>query len=251
MRLAHLTDLHLDGSKEPNERARAALGRAEQAGIQHLFLTGDLTADGQLKDFEELSALLHRWNPSAVTIVPGNHDLGDHGWTEVLARTGLGRFAETSVPGAIADRGALLSVALNTCFPKRALAFRAAGRVSEAQIERLDWLAERLIVLEATSNAPSRCVVVAMHHGPQRSPLQPFDGLQNRSVVLNSLAQIPSVHVLCGHDHRSLDLTESGVPIFCASSVREAVDPLRLYDVVGTSLQPVWRGSAGRYMQLF
>lgn len=245
--IAHLTDVHLDGSRERRERLASALWSALAAGACHLCLTGDLTAHGELLHFAELAAALHRsaWGPESTTIVPGNHDLGDHGWAEVLSSTALKRYAATSAPGATADRGAFLVTALSTQAPRRALAFRARGRLPPAQLAEARRVGQR-------AAAEGRCLVLAMHHGPQaadgkiRKALQPFDGLSNRREVLHLLRDCPTSYVLCGHDHRSLD-AENG-RVFCAPSVVENRDPLRLYEVRGSVLHPTRRGDKGRYL---
>lgn len=238
-RIAHLTDLHLDGSSERSARFGQALAEAGALGCEHLTLTGDLTSAGRDHEFAELARLLWSWPAHAVTIVPGNHDLGPKSWSEVLSSSELSRFSATSAPGAAIDRGGYVVVALSTQFPRRALGFRASGRVSMEELNRLREI----------SSCERRCTIVAMHHGPQRTPLGLFDGLTNRKAVLQALSRSPSTHVLCGHDHRSLDLFRGRV--FCAPSVAGSRDPLRVYEVSGAALVPVKRASRGRYMHFF
>lgn len=217
-RIAHLSDLHLDGTPERHRLFASALERAKQAHADHLVLTGDLTAEGKRSEFLELAQALASWPSHAVTLVPGNHDLSsDIPWREALATTPLGRFAHTSRATGCADKGDVLICSLDTQFPSRALLFRALGRVDEAQLGRL----------AAILQSERRPVVIAMHHGPQSHPFQFFEGLTNRRSVLSLLKAHPNASVLCGHDHRVLD----HYPIYAAASVAHHPDPLRLYDV--------------------
>lgn len=237
-RLAHLTDVHLCGQSARAERLSKALEKALWANCTHLVLTGDLTEGGKGSEFEELSEMLRPWRPDAVSIVPGNHDLGEGGdWAKVLHSTSLRRFAETSAPGSITDLGDCAIVALSTQFPNRALFFRALGTVSERE----------LAILGQVAMSDPRPVIALMHHGPQWHPLQFFDGLTNRHRILGLLAEHPRVHVLCGHDHRILDIGR----IHVAGSVADHPDPLRLYDVVGSELVPIYRSEhVGQYLTL-
>lgn len=225
-RIAHLSDLHLDGTSDRAARFARALVRAREGRADHLVLTGDLTAEGKRSEFLELAESLSSWASGAVTLVPGNHDLAsDIDWQTALETTPLGRFALTSRDGGCADRGDVLICALDTQFPRRALIFRALGKVDEA---KLTDLAQRL-------RYERRPVVIAMHHGPQSHPFQFFEGLANRKSVCRLLEAHPNVSVLCGHDHRVLDLDR----VYAAASVAHHPDPLRLYDVF-----PI-QGSAG------
>lgn len=244
-RIAQLSDLHLDGTDERYQRFQNALRRATDAHADHLVLTGDLTAEGKHREFEELSRALAGWPPSALTLVPGNHDLSsDIPWKDVLTTTTLSRFARTSWPaGGFADRHDVLVYPLDTQFPRRALIFRALGRVDEAQLG----------LLESVLAGEKRPVVIAMHHGPQSHPFQFFEGLANRGRVLALLRDYPNVSILCGHDHRILDMDR----VYAAASVAHHPDPLRLYDVFSLGpnqpgrLVPTYRSEEpGQYLPL-
>lgn len=243
-RIAHLSDLHLDGTPERAARFARALDRAREAGADHLVLTGDLTAEGKASEFNELARALYSWPESMVTLVPGNHDLSsDLDWPTVLATTPLGRFSPTSKPaGGYADRGDVLIYPLDTQFKRRALLFRALGRVDDYQLDLLDFVVRR----------DPRPIVIAMHHGPQSHPFQFFEGLTNRGRLIKLLQDHPNVSVLVGHDHRVLDLDR----IYAAASVAHHPDPLRLYDVFpipGSTgrLVPTYRSEEeGQYLPL-
>jgi len=230
-RIAHLSDIHLGVSPERRWRLDRALAEAARAGASHLCLTGDLTESGLLRDFESLSDALRPWHPSAVTIVPGNHDLGALSWPEVLRATDLGRFAPTSTPGHVSLPYIGLSnpniapapvavMALSTQYPKRALVFRALGNVPEDQLRDLEYVAQHYPL-----------VIACMHHPPLPSGwLELFDGLTNRKEVSTLLDRCPNVHVLAGHAHEARDVGR----VHVASALADDPGALRLYDIISS-----------------
>ncbi len=78
-----------------------------------------------------------------------------------------------------------------------------------------------------------------MHHGPQQHPLQLFHGLVDRHGLRKLLGCRPWTHVVCGHDHRCLDIGQ----VHVAPSVAHHPDPVRVYQVAGRSLVPVYRSA--------
>jgi len=230
-RIAHLTDPHLNGSRERHERLLRALGRADTAGSDHLLLTGDLTASGKMEHFEELGDALggSRFSVYDTTLVPGNHDGGPSRWVEALNRTNLRRYAPTSFDGATTDKGDFVVSAVDSTIGSRALVFRALGHLDANQLDHLDRVGE----------STEKCVVVAMHHGVRKGPLFLFDGMTNGFMLLYLLDKYPHMHVCCGHHHRIIN---SG-RLFGAGSVVNHPDPLRVYDVRGTQLVPVYQST--------
>lgn len=91
-------------------------------------------------------------------------------------------------------------------------------------------------VAEAT-RPHGKVMVVAMHHGPQLSMLQPLDGLTNRHAIEELTRDHPHVWLCCGHDHRHMDIGYG----FAAASVAEHPDPLRMYEVSDGQLVPTYR----------
>ncbi|SCE26905.1 Calcineurin-like phosphoesterase [Streptomyces sp. SolWspMP-sol7th] len=75
MLLAHLSDLHLDGTERAAARARAAVDRVRAAGdaVDALLVTGDLADHGAESEYEEVAAVLAGL-PFPVLTCPGNHD---------------------------------------------------------------------------------------------------------------------------------------------------------------------------------
>jgi 3',5'-cyclic AMP phosphodiesterase CpdA len=213
LRLAHLTDTHIDGTTDRRDRLVRALGEAGTRGAQHLLLTGDLTAHGRSDEMQELSWILNRW-PRTATVVGGNHDGPEFAWH--LSGT-LNRFVATSTPGRAFVLGDVTVVPVATYFENRAILFRALGSVGREQFS----------VLENIASSTQQPVVVAMHHGPQLDPLRAFAGLIDRHRIDGLLRANPHVSVCCGHDHRVLDAGQVHVAASCATHP----DPLRIYDV--------------------
>lgn len=228
LRLAHLTDTHINGTSDRQQRLATALGRAQAAGAHHLLLTGDLTANGRQREFQELGQILEHW-PHSATIARGNHD--GAGFEEAITGP-LSRFFHSSVN--VQDFGVGKVVPVSTYYPSRGLGFRAMGRVGVAQtdfIENVVW----------QSVCP---VVLAMHHGPQRDPLRILTGLVDGFRIQGLLDRYPNVHICCGHDHRLIDLGN----IHVAASVAHHPDPLRLYDVADGLFRSVYKSRCqGKY----
>jgi 3',5'-cyclic AMP phosphodiesterase CpdA len=234
-RVAHLSDMHLNGSAERHGRFAQALGQAATSGATHLLLTGDLTANGRPEQYVELAAALRGWPETAVTAVPGNHDGGPETWCCALAGP-LRALMSTSGLGAVTDLGDAVVVPVNTQIPKPAPLWAGRGHVNIGQLVHLDRVARA---------ATGRCVVVAAHHGPQEDPLQMLLGLTNMSDVELVLDRNPEISWCCGHDHRVLDRRR----VFAAASVATHDDPLRLYDVAGPYLVPIYRSNdIGSYL---
>jgi len=206
-RLAHLTDLHLDGSIKRRDKLRAGLAHANAWMADHLVLTGDLTSMGRDREYEELVGILSEEWPRSSTIVAGNHD------------GGMAQFHKFFLAPVTIDFGDVVVMGLDTQYPGRALAFWALGRVNDRELEALENLA-----FHASAEKP---LVVAMHHVPEAvSPLGLFDGMLGASRVRRALAR-PHVSALCGHDHRIIDFGS----VHTAASVAHHPDPLRVYDV--------------------
>jgi 3',5'-cyclic AMP phosphodiesterase CpdA len=207
--VAHLTDLHLNGSADRRTRVVAALRLARGLGAAHLLLTGDLTAYGTAPQVHELAGVLREEWPASEglgkTVVPGNHD-------------GQGPI-DTHFPlsGPIEVDGAIV-VPVDTRFRRRALAFRALGAVGREALE----------TLERVSRDPGRTVVAAMHHGPHGRALWFFEGTVGRHGLGALMKERPHLHVCCGHDHRSFDRGN----VHVANAVADHDKALRLYEVV-------------------
>ena len=228
-RIAHLSDLHLNGGRDRFGRLCACLSQADiKWDARYLVLTGDLTANGSGSEFAQLGHALEIAWPHAGTIVPGNHDVCDF---PAMAARHLSRFATPAHGPVELGEGGALVVGLDTRYPGRVPLFGALGRVGARQMGLL-----RLLAASGTRGGKGH-VLLAMHHGPQKTPLGYFDGLTDRKEVLRILHGAPHISALCGHDHRALDLGQ----VHAAPSVATAKgDPLRIYDLTAEGLFPVY-----------
>lgn len=220
-------------------RATRALAAAAAAGVDHLVLTGDLTEDGTVAQFEVLAELLHGCGvPAAkVTLVAGNHDVIDHrdGWARALEGP-LRAYSATSQPGAAFDVGALTIVPVNTAFYQHWV--MSAGRLGAAH-------AGELVDAVARGRARGRAVLLAQHHPvtTHRNPVVHWvDGLRDHAKARSLLRDEPHVHVLHGHTHRRRDrcLDALRAPqVFSACAVVDGDAPLRVYACVDGALHGV------------
>ena len=214
--LAHISDLHMDGTPARRGRLARALDSALARRPDHLIVTGDVTAGGRQRHIDELHTALAGW-PTPVTVIAGNHDGSLGGFTNEIV-----------------DFGDSLLIPVDTRANYKPWAFSALGRVGGVQMAVIDRMTAR----------SDRPVILAMHHGPQDHPLHVFDGLVDRLRIRTLLRDRPWVHIVCGHDHRCLDIGR----IHVAPSVAYHPDPVRVYEIAGRDLRPVYRSEfAGGY----
>ncbi len=80
MKIAHISDIHLDSQRNPNclEEIEVLIQRIFNSGHDHLVMTGDIVDVANyddlylLRDIFQRNGVLH-WE--RVTIIPGNHDI--------------------------------------------------------------------------------------------------------------------------------------------------------------------------------
>lgn len=237
--LAHLSDVHL-GPLPPfsvrHWNAKRALGYLNWIRVRrrvhlpqtlalivadlkaqapdHIAVTGDLVNIG-LPDEYELAA---RWlellgPPSAVSLVPGNHDI----YTRLHTDPGVARWGpymsgfpakEQGVwPGAegafpyLRDIGGIALVGLNSAIPTRP--FRAVGRIGQAQLSRLALLLSEL----AQSTDPR---VVLVHHPALPRQASPAKALSDAAELEAVLTQHGAELVIHGHNHRPMIAFRTG-----------------------------------------
>lgn len=251
--IAHLSDLHLleddhherTGSSwlrlqfltfgKPRSpatrrlRVRRLLDRALRSHADHLVITGDLTEDGTLGQFESLAQVLSEsgWTPSRVTLVPGNHDVYSHpgAWRAALEGP-LSRYAPTSEEGAIIPLPDACIVPLSTAFHQPVL--RSAGALREKSLRALsDWAALR--------SHEWHTIVIAQHHPPfgyALSPMQWLDGLKGHEDLHSILSRHDQMHILHGHTHASTSrpIRPGGSErVFSVDTAQGSGESLRLY----------------------
>jgi len=189
----------------------ALIADLRNAGADHVAVTGDITNISLPAEFERAEAWLRDLgDPSAVTVVPGNHDA----YVDVPWNLSVGRWApfmsggvegdgdgaaETPVASAgdfpfVRRRGPVALVGVSTAEPRSVVS--AAGRVGPGQLAAL----ERRLTELGRQNAFR---VVLIHHPPLpgRAPRrkQLTDGAAFRAAIARAGAEL----VLHGHTHRS------------------------------------------------
>lgn len=266
MRIAHISDLHLleprGGHRRALERARlfylsalrplsaagrllrfrTALEAAKEKGFDHLVITGDLTEDGKVEQFEEVARLLaeSRIAPERVTLIPGNHDAyeGPDAWLRALEGP-LRPFAETSggEVGKVVDLGPLAILPVSTSVHQHWSS--SFGQIDSAEFEAIDRRGADPALLK-------KALLIAQHHPPHPhkfAPMQWLDGLRENARMLALLAQRATLQVLHGHMHLSVTkmLSQDGsFRVFGAPAVVETERPeVRLYETRDTRIIPV------------
>jgi Icc protein len=261
--LAHVTDLHLVESnyraRGPGDlqrlyflsagrridaearSARALLAlRAAGRNAAHVVVTGDLTEDGTPAQFELLAELLERAGlaPERVTLVPGNHDRYTQPDAYEQALCGpLRAYAASSCAGRVIELGReawLLPV--STSIPQSVL--RSAGRLSDADLERIQQLAK-------DARRARKLALVAQHHPPHgfgSAAWNWIDGMLNAAVGRALLGAHSKLHILHGHTHKhSSEAFAPGRPpqAHSGAAVVARADNVRFYQITREALLPV------------
>jgi Icc protein len=261
--IAQLTDLHLledDFSERPfgprarlsylsfgrsldaaerRKRVADALEEVKVSRADHLLITGDLTEDGHLAQFEVLAELLHasRIPPDRITLVPGNHDAYIEGGAFAQAMAGpLRAYAPTSMIGVPLRFRDVTIVPVSTAFHQSPL--RSAGAIAPEELKALGDIA-------GDASLAGRPLVCAQHHPPGRHLVPMWhwiDGLVEHNALSALFDRCPHLHVVHGHTHheanRSIRKGEAA-RVFSAKAVVEAAYPLRLYEASPAGLSPL------------
>lgn len=253
MRLGHVSDLHLsdrgryprngclprDCDKHSVRLAQRILEELEEAGVEHLVVTGDLTLTSETSEFEKAARLLRKWAEAGkLTVVPGNHDV----WTAESVKTarflrmvgpdGRGmRRPEACYPFAALPTPEVAIVALDSSrFGEEPQG--TPGQIGSAQLQ-----ACRELVRE--HGKEGRAVLIALHHHlllPRERI--PSDALVARTPLLDAdklirmISDIRVAGVLHGHRHCAFRVDVPGAagqtPILCAGSASRVSDePVR------------------------
>ncbi len=79
VRIAHLSDVHFDGSEEFRAGLDALVSSVRAREPDLVVVTGDLSADGRPEQLDEVAAALDRLGGAPRIVVPGNRDLEPSG----------------------------------------------------------------------------------------------------------------------------------------------------------------------------
>lgn len=202
--LAHISDLHLDGTPRATERVRRVMDhlRALPTQPDALLVTGDIADGGAPAQYRELRALLAADFP--VLFSPGNHDARSALRTELL---GLPPGDE---PVNHARRiGDVLVLMCDSTIPGRPDGLLAP--------ETLAWIDATLSGLE-----DGVCAVVAFHHPvvPVYHPMPDGIPLANPGDLAEVLTRHPGVvAIVNGHAHTAAASVFAGRPALLAPGV--------------------------------
>lgn len=202
--LAHVSDLHLDGSDRATARAQRVWRFLEDLPrpVDAVLLTGDLADHGTEAEYEEVRELLGGRLPALTC--PGNHDARGP-YRKVL----LGEPPDEAPINRVYDVGGARIVMCDSSIPGR-----PEGHLSD---DTLHWLAG--VLADTDEDVP---VLVAFHHPPVLLHSPVIDrirqqGTQRLAALLTDFPQV--VGLLCGHAHTPAVSTFAGRLLLVAPGV--------------------------------
>ncbi|QGV79201.1 phosphodiesterase [Streptomyces ficellus] len=224
MLLAHISDLHLDGTEHATERAARVVAYLNGLSRQPdaVLVTGDIADHGAPEEYAEAARLLGTLAAPAFTC-PGNHD-DRAAYREVLRPGGEGATTPEGT-GPVNRSHRVAGHALLLC--DSTIPGEDAGLLGD---ETLDWLARTLDELGDTPAIPAFHHPPALLHHPyvDSMNLTDADRLAN---LLKGRTNVPAI--LTGHAHTPAATTFAGRPLLVAPGV---VSTLRLPWESGDSL---------------
>ena len=177
---------------------------ADQADIDLLLATGDLSQDGSPDSYQAFLRMTGRI-PAPLRAFPGNHDLHDP----------LRRIAEGGgLLDPVVDCGAWRIVLLDTAVPDA-----VHGHLRDEQLQ---------LLAEALDERPERPALICLHHHPVPIGSAWMDriGLDNAAALFAILDRRPQVRaVLWGHVHQAFDDWRNGVRLLGSPSTCVQFEP--------------------------
>ena len=202
--LAHISDLHLDGSPRARERTTRTLQylSALSQRPDALLVTGDIADNHTAQQYREAALLLDL--PFPVLTCPGNHD------DRAAFRQHLLHQEPTTTPlNQVHDVAGTTVLVCDSTLPDH-----DGGHLDP---QTLVWINHTLE--ELPSNTPA---LLAFHHPPVRvhHPLADSIGLNNAEDLAGLLHAHPQVAgILVGHAHTGGATTFAGRPLLLAPAV--------------------------------
>jgi 3',5'-cyclic-AMP phosphodiesterase len=218
--LIQLSDVHLTSAGSlfsgvrPRDNLMASLAVLDESGLRPdvLVLSGDLADVGAPDCYEDLAAIIEQATAPHGTVVvylPGNHDLRSPFRAHLLHQE----------PGSepinqVLWQGGLRIIALDSVVPGQDF-----GELSAAT---LGFLGDEL-----ESPAPDG-TVVALHHPPIPTPIEPMAGLMlRRPERLSEVVEGSDVRlILSGHNHHEGSGTLGSIPVWVSPSTAYRSDVL-------------------------
>ncbi|OQQ13175.1 metallophosphoesterase [Streptomyces sp. M41(2017)] len=202
--LAHISDLHLDGSERATRRATRVMDylRALPRPVDALLVTGDIADHGEEAEYEEAAQLLT--GPFPVLTCPGNHD------ARPAYRKGL--LGEVPDQGPINQVHHIGGTAVLMC--DSTIPGRDEGRLDA---QTLAWIDTTLTALPQDTPA-----LIAFHQPPVElhHPLPDSCMLQEADRLADLLHAHPRVvAVLTGHAHTAAASTFAARPLIVGPAI--------------------------------
>ncbi len=200
MLICQLTDPHVCAAGATSNRVSETNMLTERAlrtvaGMRPapdvVLITGDLTDNGMAAEYANLSALLNRYLPMPVYVIPGNHDRRDNFRRDLRHLPGV-TGDPVYVQYTIDDLPVRL-VMLDTLVP--------GATHGELRNDQLAWLDQMLRAV------PDKPTMIGMHHPPFACGIAHLDriNLRNADAFAEVVARHPQVRrIVCGHHHRPI-----------------------------------------------
>jgi Icc protein len=225
--LIQISDIHLtsEGSLFPGARTRhnlmAALSLLTESGLRPnlLILTGDLANSGEPACYKDLAEIMDEATEAvggSVVYLPGNHDE-----RSAFRRHLLGQNAASSPINQIHWIDGLRVVLLDSV-----VIGEDHGELDE---ETLAFLREAI-----AAPAPDG-TVLALHHPPIASPVQPMAHIMLRQPerLAEAIDGSDVRLIICGHNHHGALGTLASIPVWVSPATAYEMDVLSLQAVRG------------------
>ena len=181
MIIVQISDLHI-GSQFLEDKFDLLVQEVNELNPDTIVVTGDLTNEGLMKEYQECKSLLSKFNTKKIIIMPGNHDYRNTGY--LLFK----KFFPFESVNELSDDVVLVTV--GTARPDR-----NNGEVGYRQNIWLDRTMKKY---------KNKIKIVAMHHHLIAIPDTGSDQLTvvDAGDVLRTILDTHVDVVLCGHKHR-------------------------------------------------
>ncbi|MDC3254023.1 metallophosphoesterase [Nitrosopumilus sp.] len=181
MIIVQISDLHI-GSQFLEDKFDLLVQEINELNPDTIVITGDLTNEGLMKEYQKCKSLLSKFNTQKIIIMPGNHDYRNTGY--LLFK----KFFPFESVNELSDDVVLVTV--GTARPDR-----NNGEVGYRQNIWLDRTMKKY---------KNKIKIVAMHHHLIAIPDTGSDQLTvvDAGDVLRTILDTHVDVVLCGHKHR-------------------------------------------------
>ena len=190
-----------------------AIQKLQSLQVDHCVITGDLTHIGLQNEFTQAATWLNELGAARdITVIPGNHDLYVNGrwdrsfalWEDYMrgdkefdTKPPITNDAELNLGNifpSLRIRSKVAFISLSSVFA--APWFRATGRITQAQLEKLQQLL-------SNPQLNDFCKVILIHHPITVQSISNRKRLLNHTQLTDLLHENPVQLVLHGHGHKS------------------------------------------------